>query len=112
MRISIVPEPVKRSSQRAFGLSLAIMLVVAPHARAATWYVSNSGTDFPGCGTKDNPCRSISRAINAAIAAAPPETRLALVDRLYGLDAGTMTRQLSARTGLADRMRIRRALRG
>ena len=56
--------------------------------------------------------REPRRAINAAIAAAPPETRLALVDRLYGLDAGTVTRLLSERTGLADRMRIQRALRG
>lgn len=56
--------------------------------------------------------REPRRAINAAIAAAAPDARRAQLERLSGLEAGIATRLLAERTGLADRMRIQRALRG
>ena len=56
--------------------------------------------------------REPRRAINAAIAVTAPQGRAALLERLYRLEAGTVTRLLSERSGLADRMRIQRALRG
>jgi len=56
--------------------------------------------------------REPRRTFNAAIAAANPDERRALIERLYGLDVGTVTRLLAERTGLTDRLRVQRALRG
>jgi lycopene beta-cyclase len=56
--------------------------------------------------------REPRRAVNAAIAQGSAEARRALRERLYALDAGTVTRFLAERTGLTDRLRVQRALRG
>jgi lycopene beta-cyclase len=56
--------------------------------------------------------REPRRAINAAIAEGGAEARRALLERLYELDAGTVTRLLAERTGLTDRLKVQRALRG
>jgi lycopene beta-cyclase len=51
------------------------------------------------------------RALPAALAAAPPEDRRALIARLYGLDPGLIARLQGDQLGLIDRMRVQRALR-
>jgi len=56
--------------------------------------------------------REFLRAITAALAAAAPEQRRALVERLYRLDPATLQRLQADRLGLLDRWRIRKALRG
>ena len=43
-------------------------VAIAVPAAAATLYVANNGADSPSCGVKEDPCRSISRAIANAIA--------------------------------------------
>jgi lycopene beta-cyclase len=50
------------------------------------------------------------RAVNAAIAAAAPEHRRAILERLYRLDAGLLERLFADRLGLFDRGRMRKAL--
>jgi lycopene beta-cyclase len=55
--------------------------------------------------------REFPRAVTAAIAAAPPEQRRALLERLYRLDPSLLGRLLADRLGLLDRARIRKALR-
>jgi lycopene beta-cyclase len=49
------------------------------------------------------------RAVTAAIAAAPPEQRRALLERLYRLDPALLERFFADRLGLLDRGRIRKA---
>lgn len=44
----------------AFGVVIG---VVATQAGAATLHVANHGADGPGCGSKQTPCRTISRAV-------------------------------------------------
>jgi lycopene beta-cyclase len=56
--------------------------------------------------------REPQRAINAVIAASPPEARRMTVERLYRLDPGTILRFRSDRLGMLDRRRIQKALRG
>lgn len=51
---------------RRVGLFCLGALLVGAPAAAGTVYVSNSGADADGCGTKPAPCRSISRALLAA----------------------------------------------
>lgn len=52
--------------------SLAVLLLMTSVPQAA-WakrlFVANNGIDTPGCGSKQEPCRSISQAINNASAA-------------------------------------------
>ncbi len=55
--------------------------------------------------------RETLRAITAALAAAKPEDRRALLERLYRLDPGTVRRLQADRLGLLDRWRLRKALR-
>jgi len=52
------------------------------------------------------------RAVNAAIAATAPDERRALMERLYGLDAGALLRFETDRLGLLDRRGLQKALRG
>jgi lycopene beta-cyclase len=54
--------------------------------------------------------REPQRAVNAAIAGAPPDARRMLAERLYRLDPGTILRLRSDRLGLLDRRRIQKAL--
>jgi lycopene beta-cyclase len=54
--------------------------------------------------------REPQRAVNAAIAAAPPDERRAIAERLYRLDPGTILRFRSDRLGLLDRRRIQKAI--
>jgi len=49
------------------------------------------------------------RAAVAAIAAAPPDRRRALLERLYRLDAGLLQRVFADRLSLFDRVQVRRA---
>ena len=56
--------------------------------------------------------REFLRGITASLAAAEPEQRRLLVERLYRLDPGTIQRVPADRLGLIDRWRIRKALRG
>jgi len=56
--------------------------------------------------------REILRTITASLAAAGPEERLAMVERLYRLDSGAIQRLQADRLGMLDRWRIRKALRG
>jgi len=55
--------------------------------------------------------REALRAVPAALAGAKPEARLALLERLYRLDAGLIARLQADQLGLIDRMRLQRALR-
>ena len=55
--------------------------------------------------------REFLRNVTAALAAAPPEDRRALVERLHRLDPGTLQRLQADRLGLLDRWRVRKALR-
>lgn len=48
-------------------LPFLLLLATATAARAATVQVANNGLDDPACGTKDAPCRSISRGIANAV---------------------------------------------
>lgn len=66
MRIPIRTPRANVAARRAFTVSLgaAILFVLAPSARGATWYVANNGLDGPGCGARESPCRSISAAID------------------------------------------------
>ncbi|HEX8641089.1 MAG TPA: lycopene beta-cyclase CrtY [Allosphingosinicella sp.] len=56
--------------------------------------------------------RELQRDVNAALSAAKPEARRALMERLYSLEAGTVADFLADRLGLLDRRRVQRALRG
>ena len=56
--------------------------------------------------------REFLRGLTAALAAARPEQRRDLMERLYRLDPGLIARFHADRLGLLDRMRIQRALRG
>ncbi len=48
------------------GATLALVLLLAGTADAAKTLVAIEGTDGPGCGTKNTPCRTISRGIAEA----------------------------------------------
>ena len=76
--------------------------------------------DFPGAALHDLfeaeakqlwKRREFLRAITAAIAAAAPEKRRGLIERLYRLDPALLERLQADRLGLLDRVRIRKALR-
>ena len=56
--------------------------------------------------------RETLRSVTAAIAAAAPEDRRLVVERLYRLDPGTIQRLQADRLGILDRWRIQKALRG
>ena len=56
--------------------------------------------------------REFLRGITGALAAARPEGRRALFERLWRLDPGTILHLQADRLGLLDRWRIRKALRG
>ena len=47
-------------------IAAALLLTIAASAHAANHYVANDGVDTAGCGAKDSPCRSITRAIDNA----------------------------------------------
>ncbi len=49
-------------------LASASLFLASPFALSATLYVSNRGTDSPGCGAIDLACRSISQAVLNAVA--------------------------------------------
>jgi lycopene beta-cyclase len=55
--------------------------------------------------------REFLRTITASLAAAPPEDRRLMVERLYRLDPGTIRRLQADGLGLLDRWRIQKALR-
>jgi len=55
--------------------------------------------------------REFQRAIAGALAAAGPEDRRALLERIYRLEPGLIARLHSDQLGLIDRMRVQRALR-
>jgi lycopene beta-cyclase len=55
--------------------------------------------------------REFLRAVTAAIAAAAPDARRGLIERLYRLDPALLERLQADRLGLLDRVRIRKALR-
>ncbi|HYN45655.1 MAG TPA: lycopene beta-cyclase CrtY [Allosphingosinicella sp.] len=55
--------------------------------------------------------REFQRTIAGALAAAGPEDRRALLERLYRLEPGLIARLQSDQLGLIDRMRVQRALR-
>jgi lycopene beta-cyclase len=54
--------------------------------------------------------REPQRSVNAAIAAAAPEARRMVAERLYRLDPGTIQRFRSDRLGVLDRRKIQKAL--
>jgi lycopene beta-cyclase len=56
--------------------------------------------------------REPARAVVGAIAAASVESRRALAERLYRLDAALLDRLFADRLGMLDRGRVQRALRG
>jgi lycopene beta-cyclase len=55
--------------------------------------------------------REPQRAVSAALARAAPEARRALIERLYRLEPGLISRLQADRLGLIDRMRLQKALR-
>lgn len=55
--------------------------------------------------------RDYQRGVNAALAAAKPEARRGLVERLYALEPGTIADFHADRLGMIDRMRVQRTLR-
>ena len=55
--------------------------------------------------------REPQRAVVAAIAAAEPSARRAMIERLFRLDVGVVARLQSDRIGMVDRMSLTRALR-
>jgi hypothetical protein len=67
-------------------LALLLLAFAAAPAAAATQYASNDGGDSEGCGSKVNPCRSISRAIAHA---SPGDTVLVGPGRYGNLDGDT-----------------------
>ena len=54
--------------------------------------------------------REFSRAFNAALAAARPDERQAIFERIYGLDPGLIADFQADRLGMLDRRRLQRAL--
>jgi lycopene beta-cyclase len=56
--------------------------------------------------------RELARSIVRAVADSAAEGRLALLERLYGLDGALLDRLFADRPGLLDRGRLQRALRG
>ena len=55
--------------------------------------------------------REFLRTITTSLAQSAPEDRRALLERLYRLDPGVIQRLLADRLGIADRWRVKRALR-
>ncbi len=56
--------------------------------------------------------RAFAREANGAIAAAAPDARRAMIERLYALDPGLIERFHADRLGLLDRRKVTQALRG
>lgn len=92
---------------------------VADAARVALLLASQ--TDFSGAALHDLfeeqarqlwRRREFQRGINAAMAAARPEERRAIAERLYRLDPGLIVRFHADRLGLLERARVHRTLRG
>lgn len=65
-RETAAPSPGRRAATR-FAAAVAALVVTASPAAAATITVANNGTDGPACGTKANPCRSITQGVALAV---------------------------------------------
>jgi len=72
------------------GAAFAAMIVTsAPAAAGTTWWVTNQGMDTASCGTRPKPCRSISAAVEKALAGDVIEVGAGLYGDLNGDGAFT-----------------------